>query len=711
MRTRLFILSIVLLLSPFFVAFAEEKTWEAEVGVDLVYPSVLGNTGKFNEYGDLKNNTVNPLGNAKFKYDDQKGYYLNFKMLNPSYETQFYGLDGGRWGSFKYNLFYNEIPHNIEWNARSFWFGAGSDQLNYATPPPTTVQTAPPPSWNYFDFSTVRKQAGGEISVNHFKPFFFKVNYIDEQKKGIRVSGVDLNNSPGGSAAEFPMPIDYHTQGMNLEAGYGKNPFFVSAKYYYQQFKNDNEFVYFRNPSANALTVLTGPSPDIMTGVPDNWYQKFALDGNAKLPFNSVFNAKLAWAEAKSDANLTNYQIIGGVRTPIGLSQPDFDGKVATTNYAFNLTSRPWSFFDGKVFYTYYDKDNKSDEVTFRQGTSTYTNTLFSYNKQTWGADIDWRLMKGLYALTGYKHIKTTRDEREDVPKNQDDLYAVELRYKGLPWLNARIGYEYLKRAADHNGPTAAQLAANIDSGIENWVYRYDVAPVDRDTFKVEATFTPMEDLNFTLGYRYIKNDFNVTTLGLTDDTRNQFKFDVDYTMPKYFHVYGYFDYETTKADQFQRQYTNGTGLTNPYGVSNATNFNWTYNQENKSYDWGFLADIFLIPKKLTLRLQTDYLRSNGSADFTYLTAAALTGGRTNDNMDISAWDDYRTERYIIKLFYNMTPKLSLTAGYSYQRYKSSDEQFQNYQYVTSVPTYLTGVYARPDYSANVYFLGATYQF
>lgn len=711
MRTRLFILSTVLLLAPFFVAFAEEKTWEAEVGVTAIYPSVLGNTAKFNEYRDLKNGAVSPYGDVKFKYDDQKGYYMDFKAQDILYDTQFYRLDGGRWGSFKYSLFYNEIPHNVEWNARSFWFGAGSNVLNYASPPPTTVQSAPPAGWNYFDFSTLRKQFGGEIDVNRFKPFFFNVSYIDEQKKGIRVSGVDLNNSPGGPGAEFPMPIEYHTQGMNLEAGYGKNPFFVSMKYYYQQFKNDNEFVYFRNPSANALTVLSGPSPDIMTSQPDNWYQKISLDGNVKLPFSSMFNAKLGWAEAKSDASLTNYQILAGVRTPIGLSQPDFNGKVITTNYSFALTSRPWSFFDGKAFYTYYDKNNKSDEVTFTQAGTTYTNGLFGYTKQTWGAEIDWRLIKGLYALTGYKHVKTTRDEREDVPKNQDDFYTVGLRYKGLPWLNARIGYEYLKRAADHNGPTPAELAANNDIGIENWVYRYDVAPVKKDTFKVEATLTPMETLNFTLGYRYIRNNYDVTTLGLTDDTRNQFKFDVDYTLTKWLHVYGYFDYERTKMDQFQRQYINATGLTNPYGTSNATNFNWTYDQDNKSFDWGFLTDIFLIPKKLTLRLQTDYLRSNGSADFTYLTASALTGGRNNDNIDLSAWDDYRTERYMIKLFYNMTPKLSMTAGYAYERYKSRDAEFQGYQYVTATPIYLTGAYARPSYSANIYFLGASYKF
>jgi hypothetical protein len=176
MRTRLFILSIVLLLSPIFVAFAEEKTWEAEVGVTGIYPSVLGNTAKFNEYRDLKNGAVSPYGDIKFKYDDQKGYFMDFKAQDIGYETQFYGLEGGKRGSFKYTFFYNEIPHNIGWGRQTFWYGVSSspDKLNYAgaTTPNTNTTT-----WNYFDYSTVRQQVGGEINVDHFKPFFFKVNY------------------------------------------------------------------------------------------------------------------------------------------------------------------------------------------------------------------------------------------------------------------------------------------------------------------------------------------------------------------------------------------------------------------------------------------------------------------------------------------------------------------------------------------------------
>ncbi len=40
------------------------------------------------------------------------------------YDTQSYRLDGGMWGKFKFDLFYDEIPHNLTFDARTFLFGS-----------------------------------------------------------------------------------------------------------------------------------------------------------------------------------------------------------------------------------------------------------------------------------------------------------------------------------------------------------------------------------------------------------------------------------------------------------------------------------------------------------------------------------------------------------------------------------------------------------
>jgi hypothetical protein len=165
----------------------------------------------------------------------------------------------------------------------------------------------------------------------------------------------------------------------------------------------------------------------------------------------------------------------------------------------------------------------------------------------------------------------------------------------------------------------------------------------------------------------------------------------------------------------------NNTGGVNPDTAPTATNFNWDVTQLDRSFNYGANADIYIIPNKLTLRIQYDYLRSNGLADLTYLgvdpaLAATATAGRTNDNMDSDDWDDYKKSAFMIKAVYDIKKYLSASAGFVYERYKYSDDALNNYpdSYVSGTgtnTTYLTGLYKDPSYNANVVFLSLTYKF
>jgi hypothetical protein len=107
---------------------------------------INGNEAKFNEYGDMQNGLY---GDVKLKYDDDK-YYVDFYSRNMFYDTQSYDLEGGKWGAFKFNINYNEIPHNFTYDAKTLYSGAGTDNLTYPTHPPSTDTS----TWNTFDYST-----------------------------------------------------------------------------------------------------------------------------------------------------------------------------------------------------------------------------------------------------------------------------------------------------------------------------------------------------------------------------------------------------------------------------------------------------------------------------------------------------------------------------------------------------------------------------
>ena len=59
---------------------------------------------------------------------------------------------------------------------------------------------------------------------------------------------------------------------------------------------------------------------------------------------------------------------------------------------------------------------------------------------------------------------------RDDIPENRDDTYGAELKWTGLDFMAARVGYERLDRKADFNTP------AGGTSDIEYFIRRFDAA-------------------------------------------------------------------------------------------------------------------------------------------------------------------------------------------------------------------------------------------
>ncbi|HOD35475.1 MAG TPA: MtrB/PioB family decaheme-associated outer membrane protein [Syntrophales bacterium] len=705
MKSAIFIMVVMaLILSPPCASAEDKKAEEgkavtSDFSVTGQYTDIGGNRAKFNEYRDMREGVGVYVGAEAGS--ETHNSYLRGEAGNIGYRDQQYRLEGGQWGKFGVELFYDQIPHNLTEDARTFYVNPGSDNLTYPTQPPgTNVNT-----WSTFDYDVMRRKFGGGFKMDLLNPFFFNVSADRENRTGAYPFGV-AGTTPGGISIELPAPIDYRTDGVTFQAGYSKNPLLMSLGYSYSTFNNDNNRVYFRNPANAATAAVT----DVLTLPPDNTYQKLDFKGALKLPLRTKFNADLAVSQAKSDAGLLTSYVTTGGSTPVALSSPTFNGKVETQNYGLSLTSTPVPFMDGKIFYKYYERDNRSDRITTTDGATTLVNPLFGYKKNKAGAELGFRLPANFYLSGAYTYAHVHR-EREDIPGNDDDLYSVGLRWSGLSFMVARLGYERLNRKADFEGQNLG--------GAEPWIRRFDAASQNRDTFKATLDFFPLENLNFSLGYRYRHSDYEDTVLGFTDTKGNEFNFDVDYVIAKRVRLYGNFDYERTEESQFQRNINFTTPVYDP-ATSTSTNYNWTADQTNDSYGFTIGTDIYIVPKKWTLKLQHSYLKSNGEVDYTYMldsaTLAGLSpGGRTQDNVDISDWDDYSLRYYLVKITYQPTAALSCSIGYAYEKFVYGDAQYDGYVYVPATTgtngAYLTGAYRDPSYEANVVFLNLTYKY
>ncbi len=423
MKARKILLAISLMILPAFPAFSADGTFEGEVGVTGMLANVDGNKAKFNEYRDIMDGVYSGV---RLKYDSED-FFLKGKASDIGYDTQHYMAEGGMYGKFKAYIDYSEIPHNFTFGAKTFYNGAGTNNLTFSGPVGSLTNTS---TWKSFNYDLRRRTYGGGFSLDLLKPFFFAVSVSHEQKTGTYPIGVGLT-TPGGPSLELPQPIDYITNTLNLQGGYAKNPFFAAVSFMYQDFDNANSALFFTNPSG-----LAG-NRDAFTLPPDNQYYKLAFKGSVLLPLNSKFNVNLATSRTTSDTTLLTSYVTSAL-TNITLSDSTFNGKVNTQNYNFVLTSNPFSFLTGKIYYKYYDRQNKSDQITtidpgFAAG-APFVNQLFDYTKNNFGIALEWNLPAYFQLGTSYSWLKTNR-ARGDLPETIDNTYSADLKWTGLDFI------------------------------------------------------------------------------------------------------------------------------------------------------------------------------------------------------------------------------------------------------------------------------------
>jgi MtrB/PioB family decaheme-associated outer membrane protein len=694
------IITVMAILGLCGAAFGEEGKLSGDISVTAVVREGKDTNAKFNEYRDVRDGLY---GDINLRYDAPKDFVW-FEAKDILYDTQSYALEGGRWDVFRMKFYYDEIPHNFTYNARSLYSGVGTTNLSYAGPAPAPN----PASWNTFDYTVKRKNMGAGLKFDYFNPFFVDVS-VDQQKKAGVYPFAAAGTSPGGISLELPTNIEYITDNVKVEAGYSSKPLFLAFNYYYSRFENSDGIQNFRNPA----TANTASATDTLYLPPENDYHKLAFKGGLALPFQSKFNVELSSSRANSSVRLANSYVADvtaaasnlGIRglTGVGLSNPYFNGKANTDQYNFALTTNPMPLINAKIFYKYYNKQNKSDVIYTTDGATVLNNQLFDYRKDIYGIETGLKLPAAFRLNAGYSFTETER-ARDDLPKNRDNLFDVGLKWSGLKFMNAKVGYEFLNRSAVFGIPVSSVV---VD--LEPWIRRFDAAAQTRNTYKASLEVFPTDSLSLNIGYKYKNTDYRDTILGLTDSKAHEANADIDWQLHKRIRLFGYFDFEQRVLNQFQRQ---TTVANSPVTSPTATSFNWTSEAKENNYGYGAGADISIITDKLTLKLVHNFVKSDGTVDYSYLLGTvALPAGQNQDNIDLATWDTYRVDNYVAKLTYQMTKTVALTATYAYESFSYDDSQYSNYNYIPSAAGYLTGVYGNPDYKVHVVLLGVNVKF
>lgn len=708
-------------------AFSEDKdevkiSGSAEVGVRVVDGE--RESAKFQEYREIKDGIF-----GKIKVNVEKGsYFLDLKVKNPGLDDQSYYLDGGRYGFFKYKIFYDEIIHNYSFDAKTFYSKPGSNYLTYyatnnSTVGPYTPNISTNPSdWQEFDYYKKRKKYGLDLNIAPKKqPFYIEASFNQQDIKGIypigAPSGVfrDQNGtqtSPFGNVVELPSPIDWKVNDLNFEIGYHHKIGYLALNFNYNKFNNEHDWLTWRNPYVRQTAFY-----EINSLPPDNDYYKWNLKGALKeLPLNSFLGLNISYSRLKSDVDLLD--TIGTSKTgnatalptysirTLSLNDYTFNGDVKYTNYSAYLTSQPAKFLYTRVYYNYLKKKNDSDEIFYSNGTNSVENELFSYKKNNFGLDLTLKLSYKNKLMGGYEYLKIDRHGRKDAEETKDNKVYLEWKNDYFDYVVFKARYEKLWRDSDF-GLSDEGSNKTDQYYIERFVRRFDATDKKMDVFKVGFEFYPVQNLTLGLEYAYKKNDYDETVLGRKEDRRNAYSLDITYALPESFKISAFLDYEDTKY-KGMRRYINPSGnySFDPYDppVSNA--YNWESTLKDKAYTLGAKLEVPIIKNKLTWFVSYLYEKGDGKVNLS-------SQNNIGSPLDIPDSDDYTWRIFETKFVYQFSPRVAFKLGYIYEKLKYKDPQFDGYTYIVGSPinTFLSGAYKDKEYDAHVGYFTVKFNF
>jgi outer membrane protein OmpA-like peptidoglycan-associated protein len=673
-----------------------------------------------------------------------KSYYLRGYGEEFGRDDQWINITGGGFGAWKASFYNNDIPHNYSFNALTPLQNSGTTFM--PNPGGVYPPAQNPNNWNYFNYSTQRNLTGGNIEVSAKTPWFIRADYNEVQQSGTKPGGAQLGTGSGNGLIELGMPVDYTTKNALIEGGYNSKQYGFKIAFLDSKFSDGNDVAKWTNfYLQNGLDM--SPLP------PDNDYKKWSFNGYIKqLPWDSAIIVRFTQAKLTNSVGLDSPAFTSSLKPtmntlPTGASNPptvgylftqpydssnnqnisNFSGDIKTTSANVAWNASPMAKLDTRVYYNYYDKQNNSTTVSYRQGslgtcaTPPVNSTTcfqiaalteengeeFSYTKNAAGFDASWSFNSANKLLGGFDWEKIDRN-LADAPTSNDYRYWVEYRNSGWNNLSGRLKYEFLQRRSDlvNNAATTS---------VAHYFTAYDVNSFDANVVKFNLDWTPMPKLLLGVGATWRQVDYKDNYYGRTEDQSQQYDVTASWGDEK-LRLTGIGNWGKLRYDQ---SYLAGNfPAPNP---NSATNFEWGTQNTQDSWMAAALVD-WAASDKIMLTASYSYQKTSGGLDFTSGNQAG-TGGFLGGPLVNYDTDNTTLQRFQIKGTYTYSPKWLFNAGYAYEKYDYSDGQMSGYgsyyPYFQNLNTgavgsnysWYSGAFANPGYKTNLFWLTVTYKF
>jgi hypothetical protein len=377
-------------------------TWSGLLEFGYLHVGGDRNAEYFRQYDDWKSGAV--LGLFALNFDNrQTGSYVEFRGSRLSGDDQFYRLRAGRYGHYRIEGFYRDMPHTVSTSAYPIWNGVGSTDLTLpaslvagaSTPAQVAAVSAATPRRR---IGLTRTRTGLGYEGVLYRNWIGSASITNEKRTGTRLWGGSMFfNFPfpdNGGVLETVRPIDFRTTDINLSLRNVGKVWRFLATYNGSFFRNHKDHLNFESPFGLWNVVGTPQVADIRNGQfslePDNDYHNIRLDLSRELKWNGQFTVAGAWGTMRqNDALLapTTCTGVGGIfiappvdytfqcanwNTTAALSRQNANARIDTGLVDARVTFRPTPTFGWHAGLRWYREDNKTRYLAYNPLTGQY---------------------------------------------------------------------------------------------------------------------------------------------------------------------------------------------------------------------------------------------------------------------------------------------------------------------------------------------------
>jgi MtrB/PioB family decaheme-associated outer membrane protein len=576
-----------------------------------------------------------------------EAYRLRWAAEDLGLDSRVIELEGGRPGSYDFNLGYRELPRR-QFNTTATIFGqSASDAL---TLPSGWVRADLTSGMTELTSSLVPRNIESDRSVFDLGASFaasdrwrLSADYRRHERDGSKITG----GSSIVQASLLPMPFDYVTDEVDLGIRYGADNGFVALGWYLSDFSNSNAALTWEQPFS--VDPLIGNDTFSRAQAPDSRMQQVSLQAGYSFPEQrTVISASAAIGEIEQDSALLPYTVTSSiVASP--LPRVSLDGSIDTSNFALAVTSKIIDKVRIRLSYRYDERDNQTTQDLWNRvivdsfaSADLEANIPYSFERSSLSLSADYDLFDTVRVSAGYDRKDIDRDFQEVAAQTEDTGWG-RLRWQPTPALELDIRGGASERDIDsYNEAFATSLGQNP------LLRKYHLAYRDREFGDISLSFSA-EKFSVTLDALYADDSYTESQLGITSGEELRVAADLSWSISENASAYLMAGLEDMESEQ-----AGSAGFAAP---------DWSATHDDDFTTVGAGFRVHNIADKVDV--QMDYMRSDGASEIIVDPAF----GGPSEFPELESVLDYLRFR----LAYRRSERLELNLNLLYQRFEAED--------------------------------------